>query len=366
MKPSTTSNLKNHRFEQHPKTMLFIIILGGLFLILTVAEITARLFIPQWAPARAERVNFWQYDSVLGWAHRPHQTGALVHQDFAINVQMNADGLRDRDYSRSRTTKKRLLILGDSFGWGFGVEQPQIFSEILETHHVDWEVINASVSGYGTDQEYLYLQQRGIHYQPDIILLLFYENDFRNNQSNEEYWYYKPYFRLTADDQLQLHNNPVPTSSWQQILERWIYGHTYLWAKLYTAGKTIKHQLTASFNQSATAPTTTNDSKSQTTQVKMLSSQRQVTVKILSAIQQLAQHHQAQFILVSIPMSADQRAVLQQSARQEQFPYLTLETAWQNTPLENLTFPHDKHWNANGHEMAAHAIDEFLHTLKIW
>lgn len=41
-----------------------------------------------------------------------------------------------------------MLILGDSFGWGYGVEHHERFSKILEEAHPDWEIISASVTGF--------------------------------------------------------------------------------------------------------------------------------------------------------------------------------------------------------------------------
>ena len=48
--------------------------LGAVLVTLMVAELGARLLMPAWAPTQAER-NFWGYDAVLGWAHRPGQQG---------------------------------------------------------------------------------------------------------------------------------------------------------------------------------------------------------------------------------------------------------------------------------------------------
>ena len=67
---------------------------------------------------------------------------------------------------------KRVLVLGDSFTWGFGVEQEQIFTEVIENSRKDVEVINAGVSGYSPDQELIWLREQGMHFQPDLVLLL--------------------------------------------------------------------------------------------------------------------------------------------------------------------------------------------------
>src|SRR5262245_37658747 len=90
---------------------------------LVLVEGISRVALPQWAPEHAERA-FWAYDSLLGWAQRPNQDTRFVHQDFAVRITTNAAGLRDRDYSLDRVPgRHRLLVLGDSFAWGFGVER---------------------------------------------------------------------------------------------------------------------------------------------------------------------------------------------------------------------------------------------------
>ena len=65
---------------------------------LLMLELGSRLFTPQWAPRDADR-NFWAYDETLGWAHSPNQRGTFRHPDFAVDVSINSDGMRDREYS---------------------------------------------------------------------------------------------------------------------------------------------------------------------------------------------------------------------------------------------------------------------------
>ncbi len=187
---------QNNWFEKNPKKTIFTITLLGIFVVLALVEVGARIFMPGWSPTRPDRVNFWVYDDQLGWAHKKGQKGHFDHRDFSINVYINSDGFRDSEYPLPKTGKKRMLVIGDSFGWGYGVEHNEIFCEIIEQNHPHWEVINASVSGYGTDQQLLFLRERGLEYQPDVVLLLFSKNDFQNNISKEQYWYYKPIFVL--------------------------------------------------------------------------------------------------------------------------------------------------------------------------
>ncbi|MBU1849701.1 MAG: hypothetical protein KKH40_03155, partial [Nanoarchaeota archaeon] len=53
---------------------------------------------------------------------------------------------------------------------------------MLNENKLDYEVINLGVSGYGTDQELILLQKEGLKYNPDVVILGFYlENDKPDN-----------------------------------------------------------------------------------------------------------------------------------------------------------------------------------------
>ena len=149
------------------------------------------------------------FDDQLGWRSVPDDESMT----FGKKLTTNSRGLRDREYPYAKPTgTKRILVLGDSFTWGYGVADDETFAEVLEQRlqsvEGKWEVINTGVSGWGTDQEYLYLTQEGFDYSPDIVVLaLFLGNDFTNNASSKMYKRDKPVF---LDLDLQLANVPVP------------------------------------------------------------------------------------------------------------------------------------------------------------
>jgi hypothetical protein len=151
----------------------------------------------------------YMYDSKLGWVNVPGFTGTTYGKELSIN----AKGLRDRDYDYAKPDGvKRILVLGDSFAWGFGVADDEVFTEVLERdlrlQGPSWEVLNAAVSGWGTDQEYLFLRDEGLLYEPDIVVLAFFSgNDFHNNIESVQYGLHKPVFVSTD---LKLMNSPVP------------------------------------------------------------------------------------------------------------------------------------------------------------
>jgi hypothetical protein len=99
-----------------------------------------------------------------------------------VEVSTNALGLRERPIAPKSPHRVRVLMLGDSvaFGWGVQVEDVasrQLERELLTRSGVDVETINSGVPGYNTLQEALFLQTYGDMVQPDMVLLLYVDND---------------------------------------------------------------------------------------------------------------------------------------------------------------------------------------------
>jgi lysophospholipase L1-like esterase len=149
------------------------------------------------------------YDKTLGWRNIPDWKWTSLGRKLTINSK----GLRDRSYDYEKPPGvRRILVLGDSYAWGYGVADHEIFTEVLEARleatPQHWQVINAGVSGWGTDQEYLFLKTEGFKYSPDIVVLsLYLINDPENNSCSMQYGLYKPLFINTN---LDLVNVPVP------------------------------------------------------------------------------------------------------------------------------------------------------------
>ena len=346
--PATVYPGQPRWFSRHPTVALSTAVLLGCVVLIMLAEVSMRALLPQWAPEREERTKFWTYDDLLGWAQRPNQRGRFNHRDFSVEVAVNSAGLRAREYSVARTGKKRMLVLGDSFAWGFGVEQRDRFSEVLEAAHPEWEIINAAVSGYGTDQEFLYLRERGIAVKPDVVLLLFCWNDFDNNIHSDQYWYFKPMF--TVDDgQLVLHNVPVPKAVLRQRFERWFVGTTYLGWRVHIAKEAVLARMRS------------DGSGNPDDERRMVA----VTGQLISSMNDVCKQNGARFVMVSTPMDERMRTRLLEVADSQGIPYLPLDAPFDSTATP-ITFPHDRHWSAAGHKVAARAIDTFLFKAAVF
>jgi hypothetical protein len=324
-------------------------------LTLALAEVASWFLLPQWAPENGSR-TFWRYDERLGWSQRPGANGVHRHADFAARVEVSAQGLRDREYPEARVPGLcRMLVLGDSFAWGFGVEREEIFHELIEARHPDWEIVNAGVAGYATDQELLYLEARGLVLRPDVVLLLFHPNDLLENGEHSTSGYYKPYYELEPDGELALRQVPVPPGSLEQRLDRWLHFHTYLLYRLYHARKFIaaaREAERAAEPEARSAPFNKYD-------VDLT-----LTLKLLGRIDALARRSGTRFLLVSVPISDPPLGRLQEGLRALGITHLGLDAAFRRQ--RDVRFAGDPHWTPHGHEIAAGAVEAFLEAQGVF
>ena len=159
----------------------------------------------------SERSLAYGYDAELGWAPIPNSV-STVTTARTIHATHNSLGFRDIEFSPGG--RPVMLFVGDSFVWGVDAEADERFTDLLRNKLTQFTIVNAGVSGYGTDQEYLWLKRIWPKVRPAIVVLLFCtDNDRKDNSTNVRYQRYrKPYFQTRADDTLALRGQPVPQS----------------------------------------------------------------------------------------------------------------------------------------------------------
>jgi hypothetical protein len=189
----------------------------SLLLAFIAVEVISRLFLPTHPNLfllnevrDKNQGKFFSFDPLLGWDGKENVDDELVWSDCRHSVEHNQFGYRGTAHDYPRNDKRRLVFLGDSFVWGFGVENREIFTSLIETKsNRQLEVVNLGVPGYGTDQELLLWKTKGYKWKPDeVVLMVYYFNDLFDILSGRRYGYDKPYFSLDSNGELQLHELP--------------------------------------------------------------------------------------------------------------------------------------------------------------
>jgi len=338
-----------------------LIVLSILFA-LTLSEIALRVmhFSPMYVSP--ERDRFWKYDSLLGWAHEPGQEGRFETPQFHTVVRINDKGLRDRSHSYERQNGiKRILVLGDSFAWGYGVEESERFSQLLEKS-MGVEVINAGVSGYSTDQEWLWYRSEGIKYEADLVILVVAGNDVGDNdQQLVSTIYYKPKFVL-EDDELVLTGYPVPKTSPRG---RFVYSLSQHSALAYFLVQRYFDTLSlyGKLKVSSAHRNSPGSAMSVPTEPYKL------TITIIDEMRDMAESRKAKFMIVTTdrwwnsPSSENYQDFIT-TLRTKNFLVLDVESM-PGFDSEEMLIPDDGHWNQTGHEFVAEKIKALIDSHRL-
>src|SRR3989344_8570664 len=100
------------------------------------------------------------------------------------NIYTNNLGLKTTPWQNTKFFDP-IIILGDSFVWGnteYDNTYPQQLEEFFLINQVNTQVINTGISGYGTDQEYLFFTKRILPIiKPSVLIWNININDIEDN-----------------------------------------------------------------------------------------------------------------------------------------------------------------------------------------
>ncbi|MBN1268652.1 MAG: SGNH/GDSL hydrolase family protein [Kiritimatiellae bacterium] len=102
------------------------------------------------------------------------------------SLRINAHGFRGREYAPEKPPNTRRIVgLGDSVMFGWGVDQDESYLAVVEQRlndlpapHPAWEVLNFAVPGYNTTMEVATFEQKALAFDPDVVILHVIGNDF--------------------------------------------------------------------------------------------------------------------------------------------------------------------------------------------
>lgn len=168
-------------------TLLFLAEVG-LRVIQPEREVYRRIFVSDstYAKGFGEKDKVWVKDDPdLGWVHQSHSTPSLfVAPEFRdIQYTINNQGFRSAfDFRDSVTNKKKVMLIGDSFLFGMYLEEGKTITNKLDVLSDSTHIFyNVSVPGWGIDQMFIaYLKYVEI-IKPDIVILLYIDDDMMRN-----------------------------------------------------------------------------------------------------------------------------------------------------------------------------------------
>ncbi|MBX2963578.1 MAG: hypothetical protein KF687_13785 [Cyclobacteriaceae bacterium] len=105
------------------------------------------------------------YDKELFYTLKPGICN-FRNLEFSTKIEVNIQGLRDDEESLDNP---EIILLGDSFAMGWGVDQDSTFEKIME-RSLDKKILNTGISSYGTVRSLKLLQRLQLKNLKTIIL----------------------------------------------------------------------------------------------------------------------------------------------------------------------------------------------------
>lgn len=278
-----------------PSILLLIIIIFA-FLILAEGIVRLSGIASKYGPVK----GLFQKDDLLDYSMAPNFSGKFEKEEFSnVDISTNSLGLRDAEYKEKTSADYRILALGDSFAWGaYGTSLNQTFLKILEKKlnqnpdKSSYQVINMGVPGYGTDQELLYLENKGIKLKPDLAVVNFFVgNDFHDNAQSGELTVKDGYLvtnKITETAFQKLRNFLVLHSHLYRISEK---GMTYLFGSFLQAG--VKNSQYGSYESQLFANPASDEMKKEI----------EVTEKILDNLNTYTKKNNMKLAIAIIPLN---------------------------------------------------------------
>jgi len=335
-----------------------------------VAEASVRIFDPfpyisPWEQNHTEYGNLVRYDPLFGWSGIPSETTEFISDNSRTSLRHNAQGFRDIEHNVPNTDPA-IVFLGDSFTWGYEVDQDAMFVNRLRKKLPRYEIFNLSMRGYGTDQEMIAFRRFPPKGPVKFVFVMFCENDFGDNVQFIKYGKLKPLFVMSGG-QLVLTRVPVPR------IGLWRTG-----AKVLPRRPSLHERIKGLFLQSQflnelyfrlTNPKVPGAGVVAPPDAGVEAYEDQMTGWLLSALDQDVAKKGARLVVVAIPSKQQfmgktgwvpyQRRLERVCKDLKDVDYIDLAPAFQKTPFRTF-YRRGIHLNAYGNKVVADTLYGYL------
>ena len=337
----------------------------GTIVAFLLAELATRIIAPQMVGP-----PIFAYDERLGIIQVPHQCGRRTLPGcYTYTFCNNALGLRGSvEYREGKSSKVRILALGDSFTYGIGVDDDQTFAHGIEqnliAHGFPAEVINAGVGGTDTGYALKFFNTIGKGLRPDITVLCFYSYDISDNLEER-------FYRVNAQGEVSEVDHPLADGVIAK--KDWLRKN-----RLYTL--LIERSHFANLIKQAICANVTGwsigripDKQTYVQQKDGLAQGYAITESLIRLLKEKVDATGSDFMILFIPTGEEVRryrkkrevsrcdAFLQRVAASLKVPYVSLEPLMADSGIDfkKLYFK-EGHWSALTHRMAADYMTRFI------
>ena len=299
--------------------------------------------------------NLFVLDEARGWHLVPNCTVTADSSTvpvYRFTIHSNNHGFRDyKDYELRRSDGvTRVVVLGDSFGYGNGVEELGRYSTLLEgLLGQNVEIYNLAISNYGLDQALLTLESSGLRYRPDLILVGFSDPMFQrlSRKAPHSFWS-KPFFEIGERGTLEPGARPGDDLlAFEALLD-----HSYLW-------------LFATRRASSWLRELRKEEKAAQNAV--------LAGRIIERFVEDADQAKAGLLFFTINADYTLRRrppapvpevnrVLAEERRKGGFELLDLYPVFKSVDYRSLFLPRDGHYNVDGHILIAEQLCDFVRS----
>lgn len=162
------------------KALIFLL---SLLFSLFILEVFVRIF--SFPGSRIEPQYFYSRNDTRCWETTKDFKGVTKTWEFKTDVDVTSEGFRDYEHTKQKIDDTyRIVGLGDSFTFGFGVPFEESYLRILEKklnqpfpNRQQYEIIKTGIPGYCLLQEFLLLKEEEVNYKPDLVIIGFDVND---------------------------------------------------------------------------------------------------------------------------------------------------------------------------------------------
>jgi lysophospholipase L1-like esterase len=309
-------------------------------------------------------------DPDAGYTLRPYFTGVDENffGDFRAKVIINNMGFRDnRREAKVNMNRFRILMLGDSLTFGEGVSYensyPALVERALISRHVNAQVINGAVPGYGLAQMFERLKTRFDAVTPHMVTAAWAPHLFHRETMPFQYMNGYLVESTKLDQARPVGDNIFYTKyrrgSLAEGVDLWLQSHSFvrffikydrLWGLFTIEHATKFAQMRGRTRQPLTLPPI-------------------YLKKPMESVIRMADYcHQrnATFLLIIINPSLENARQITQYCGQRGIPVRCLVPSEYLGDLEpyEVVFDHDAHFNETGNRLIAENVASFIISLK--